>query len=505
LNRRPLACALVLGFGLSGVSPTARAQSEPAAAPAEEEETKPEPVPSPPKEAAAKGSAGATDKGVSTPAPAKAGATPAGRQVYEPAPNAYRCQEEPLGHVGDFPEAHDRGCFESALSWKGGFLYGNIELDVGYANYTYPERKDAPSEVIYDMRGRFTVGPMFTFALGKGYYVNATGTLVGWVREQANTYQINVDDVYAEIGHSDTGAGNWDFRLGRFMTWRVYHKGLGFDLYTLEDNGPSIDPPISNEQYLLHTYEVDYIYLRNSPYVSEVAGRAAMHYYPARFLGFEAAAAYGLADNRGSNTLGGRLAADLHVSFIELSAGAEYRYQKRTATLFEPPPNPVTPEDPYIECVDCGASDNKGVGGSVVLKYKPVELGGGAARGWEMGHVPQGGGTGGSVHDKSRMLTRTSFGGYLELDPGYLLFQRSLILGAGYQNTEYIREDFNQRYLVQMVGYVAFPLGFNDAMIKFVLSQANGERYAPRDVDGNRYIKYHRDMTSGRFRFSTSF
>lgn len=502
MNPRPFAHALLLALGLSGMSGAAFAQSE--TGPAEEEETTPEPGTSTPAEPKSDEPAPTEEK----PAAAQASASakieleppPAKGDVYEPAPNAIRCHDEPLGHVGDFPQARDHGCYRSVLSWKGGFLYGGIELDVGYADYSYPEKKDTPHEVLYDMRGRISFGPMFTFDIGKGYYLNATGTLVGWVREQANAYQINVDDVYAEIGHTDDGAGNWDFRLGRFMTWRVYHKGLGFDLYTLEDNGPSIDYPISNENYLLHTYEVDYIYLRNSPYVNEVAGRAAFHYFPARFLGFELAGAYGLADARGSNTIGARLAGDFHWKFINASVGAEYREQSRTAALYEP----ETPDN-YVKCVDCGFSYNKGVGGSLVIKYKPIELGGGAAKGWEAGHVALGGADGGSDLDDSRVLTRMSYGGYVELDPGYLLFQRSLILGVGYQNTEWLREDFNQRYLVQGVLYIAFPLGFNDAMVKFVLSRADGERYDPTDPEGNAYIKYDRDMTSGRFRFSSAF
>jgi hypothetical protein len=310
-----------------------------------------------------------------------------------------------------------------------------------------------------------------------------------------------VDDVWAEIGHTDDGAGNWDFKLGRFMTWPVYRKGLGFDLYTLEDNGPSIDYPISNENYLLHTYEVDYIYMRNSPYVNEVAGRAAFHYFPARFLGFELAGAYGLADARGSNTIGGRFAGDLHWKFLNLAVGAEYREQRRTATLYQPPATGTE----YVECADCGFSYNKGVGGSVVFKYKPIELGGGAAKGWEAAHVALGGPNGGSVLDNSRVLTRMSYGGYAELDVGHLLFKKTLVLGAGYQNTEYIREDFNQRFLTQGVAYVAYRFGFNDMMVKFVLSQANGERYDPTDPEGNNFIKYTRNMTSGRLRFSSNF
>ena len=509
MNRRPVACALILGLFVASKGATAHAQTDPAAAPAEEEETTPEPgTPEPaapaPEKAEATDAAKAEAKEVSVQAAPKVEREPAGPEAYEPAPNAYRCREEPLGHAGDHPQYRDHDCFKSALKWKGGFLYGNIELDVGYADYEYPDRKGTPHEVLYDMRGRIVFGPMFTFDLGKGYYLNATGTLVGWVLEQANEYQINVDDAYAEIGHTDDGAGNWGFKLGRFMTWRVYHKGLGFDLYTLEDAGPTIDPPVSGKDYLLHTYEVDYIYLRNSPYVNESAGRAALEYFPTRFLGFQLAGAYGLAEALSSNTIGARFAGDFHWKFINASIGAEYRQQTLTAAIFEPQ-NPGTPQEEYIECADCGFSYNKGVGGSLIFKYKPIELGGGAAKGWDVAHVTAGGADGGSDLNDAATRTRMSYGGYAELDVGHLLFKRVLVLGAGYQNTEYIVENFEQRYLVQGVAYVAYRLGFNDAMVKFVFSRSAGERYDPTDPEGNAYIKYDRNLTSGRFRFSSNF
>jgi hypothetical protein len=85
------------------------------------------------------------------------------------------------------------------------------------------------------------------------------------------------------------------------------------------------------------------------------------------------------------------------------------------------------------------------------------------------------------------------------------VFKHTLILGAGYQSTEYIRDDFNQRFLTQGVAYVAYRFGFNDAMLKFVLSRADGERYDPTDPEGDNFIKYTRNMTSGRLRFSSNF
>ena len=129
----------------------------------------------------------------------------------------------------------------SPLEWAGGRMHAQIELDVGYASYKYPERQDRPGETEYDMRGRFVLGPPFRYPFGDGYFLDVVGQLVAWVREQDNEYQINADDVYVQVGNA-----KWDLQVGRFMTWRVYQKGLGFDLYTLEDNGASKSYPVSN-------------------------------------------------------------------------------------------------------------------------------------------------------------------------------------------------------------------------------------------------------------------
>jgi hypothetical protein len=468
-------------------------------APAEEEETA---EPAPPE---AKASEPASPP---PPATAKA-ATKTGRvPMYEAAPGAPRCYEEPI-HPGDHPEHRDHRCFESTLEWKGGFLAGGMEVDLGYARYEFEERDDLPYATLHDLRGRFVLGPVFRHPFGdSGYFFAATGQVVAWIREQSGEYQINADDVYAAIGKD----GLWDFQIGRFMTWRVYHKGLGFDLYTLEDNGAAISTPIANASYGVHTYEVDYIYLRNSPYVGgEIAGRAALHLYPTRFLGFELAGVYGLAENKGFNTMGGRFAGDFHWKFIRASVGAEYRFQKRTEPYFiqeDPgplPPGATPPPPTYIECPDCGVTDNKGVGGGLVVKYVPVEVGGGIAKGWDMAHLPTPKPRGGSNRDLTRTGTRMSYGGYVELDPGTLIFDRPLILGAGINWAESILDSFDQQFHVFQAAYIAFPLGFNDAMVKLVLSRAELEVFDSTDTEGSNYIKYNRSMTAARLRVSYKF
>lgn len=388
------------------------------------------------------------------------------------------------------------------LAWDGGRMYAQTEIDVGYATYRYPENSNRPRETLHDMRGRFVLGPAFHFDFPNSeYFLEVVGQLVAWVREQSREYQINADDVYAQVGKGRT----WDLQVGRFMTWRVYHKGLGFDIFTLEDLGASKSYPISNGNFAVHTYEVDYIFLRNSPYVGgEVAGRAAFHYYPADILGFELAAAYGLADNQASNTLGARLAADLQWDFLRLSAAGEYRRQDQTG-----PPNSVigagTPAERTVECTNCGSSKNFGFGGSAVLSFAPITLGASFARGTDERQQAAGNDTGTAGRDLAASGKRMSFGGYFELDAGSLVLSRSLILGVGAHRTEYILENFNQEFHLQSAAYVALPLGINNAMVKLIASQAQADLYDATDPQGSSYIDQHPESTAVRLRFSTNF
>lgn len=388
------------------------------------------------------------------------------------------------------------------LAWGGGRMYAQTEIDVGYATYRYPENSNRPRETLHDMRGRFVLGPAFHFDFpSSDYFLEVVGQVVAWVREQSNEYQINADDVYAQLGQGKT----WDLQVGRFMTWRVYHKGLGFDIFTLEDLGASKSYPISNGNFAVHTYEVDYIFLRNSPYVGgEVAGRAAFHYYPADILGFELAAAYGLADNQASNTVGARLAADLQWDFLRLSAAGEYRRQDQTG-----PPNSVigagTPAERTVACTNCGSSKNYGFGGSAVVSFAPITLGGSFARGTDQRQQGAGNETGTAGPDLAASGTRMSFGGYFELDAGSLLLSRSLILGVGAHRTEYILENFNQEFHLQSAAYVALPLGVNNAMVKLIASQAQADLYDATDPQGSSYIDQHPESTALRLRFSTNF
>ena len=363
----------------------------------------------------------------------------------------------------------------SGLDW-----HGNLELDDGYVKYSW--NTGDPPEKVYDSRGRFVLGPMLTQDLGNGYFLRETGQVVAWVREDLNYYQINADDVYVQVGQQ----GRWDFMAGRFLTWRVFRKGLGFDLYTLEDTGARIKPNFSDQsQWFTHMYEVNTIFMRDGGTPEVPSGRAAFHLYPTPWSGIELVGSYGRLQS-GGNVLGGRLAGGIKPRYFSLLVGAEYetwlpaqqQFQVDQATLVKSP------------CDKCGQEKKYGAGGSLAATpLQQIEIAFSLAYG---------------KHDIAEDITTYahrydktfSWGGYLQLDAGSLVMHRSLIAGGAFFRTEYRNEDDLYHRHDQLAAYLAYPLGFNNAVVKLVFSKATGHQEHRQDpiVDG--------DMYSLRLRFA---
>jgi hypothetical protein len=358
--------------------------------------------------------------------------------------------------------------------------HGSSETDVGYAQYTHDAASQRPEE-IYDFRGRFVVGPLLTQNLGAGYFFRGTAQFVAWLVEQPNVYQINVDDAYVQVGKK----GLWDLAVGRFMTWRVYRKGLGYDLYTLEDTGASKAGFAANSFYV-HTYEVSDIFFRDLP--EPHLGRAALHLYPTPWSGIELVGQYGNLST--INHAGGRAAAG--VDFGVLSVVGAGEYQRISPTQQQGQDDPTT--GAFVPCDRCGIQERRGGGGGAVLKVKGVEFGVNGA----YQRIEAWSAAGGTL-DISASTTTQSYGGYLELNVGQWTFHRSLILGTGMNETELLYDDKTWERHTQWAGYIAYPLGFNNAMIKFVMSEAEGTHKTPQD------IMTHDQMLAGRVRVRFDF
>jgi hypothetical protein len=415
----------------------------------------------------------AADKAEAKPAPAVEGKEGARVDAAIPPPSndgvAVVPADDQLEHANGYVRAPDT----DPLVWHGG-----LETDATYAGYT--DQNVNPKQGFYDMRGRFVVGPTLEHRFGedKTWFVAARGELVAWLRERGS-YQINADDVYGQVGKK----GLWDLKLGRFQAWRVYHKGGGFDLYTIEDQGAcaSLTSSCSLESGTFgpHTYEV------NANYYREPAGKAAVHIYPTPWSGVELLGLMGNAD--GPNQLGGRAAAMVHFPYIRASAAVEYRATR--------PPKENPPA-----CPKCGnVSDTVGYGGGIELTIKPVAVGVNGAQGKYTSYNTTSG-----VLDSDATNTRTSLGGYAEFDVGSLTFERSLILGFGLNRTEVVDkvDNFEQHY--QGAAYAVFPLGFNDASVKLVVSQAT-EDVQKSNGDGTATQLPTTKMQAARLRFSYPF
>ncbi len=365
---------------------------------------------------------------------------------------------------------------KSTMQWHGG-----LEADTAYAGYS-DKGVDRPM-AFYDVRGRFVVGPTLEhrFGANNDWFVATRGELVAWVRETGG-YQINADDVYGQVGKK----GLWDLKLGRFQTWRVYHKGGGFDLYTIEDQGACTSAGLADGSCSLesnnfgpHTYEVSYNYYRES------TGKVALHIYPAPWLGLEFAGALG---NSGKiNQLGGRAAGLLHFSFLRASAAVEYR-------------GTAPGQDNLPTCMNCNNTGHSiGYGGGVELTLKPVAIGVNGAQAKDTKYNVTTG-----VLDTDASATRTSLGGYAELDVGSLAIDRSLILGFGLNRTEVVDQikNFEQHY--QGAAYAVFPLGFNDAALKLVVSEATLDIQKAKG-DGTATALPTSTMRAARLRFTYPF
>lgn len=391
--------------------------------------------------------------------------------------------DSPLAAAGP-PDPEQKNGFvkpanDSGLSWS-----GSLETDTGYGTYTF-DSAALHDEEVYDFRGRFVFGPTVEHRFWNDWFFRARGEAVLWIREQFGVYQVNADDVFAQFGKHNV----WDFKLGRFRPWRVYHRGLGFDLFTLEDAGACVQNPCSAEAGTFgpRMYEVNFIYDRGTP------GHAALHVYPTSWSGLELAAVYGQAGV--SNHIGVRAAAMVHFDFLRVMGAAELRSAR--------PREEASSTDGMgntMECENCGVSQRTGYGGGIELTLPPFEAGVNAALGATDIYTV----TTGAFDEGASNDTRT-FGGYLELDVGTMAFDQGLIIGFGLNKTEALAVNENFREHLQYAAYIAYPLGFNGALVKLVLSRSDLTNLTLVDADRRVFNESASAMSSARIRLAYPF
>ncbi|HLV21759.1 MAG TPA: hypothetical protein VKZ49_12780, partial [Polyangiaceae bacterium] len=97
----------------------------------------------------------------------------------------------------------------------------------------------------------------------------------------------------------------------------------------------------------------------------------------------------------------------------------------------------------------------------------------------------------------------TTMGGFAEVDVGSLLVDRGFILGFGLNRTEVLFDSgtFDQHY--QGAAYAVYPLGFNAASVKLVVSRATLDTEAPNQ-DGT-FTLISSAMNAARVRLTLPF
>lgn len=435
------------------------APSEPEVAPEEPAQPAPEPVPAPVAEPEAPSE------------PVEAEVDLGARlEKYRENRDEYAENQEP-GASGDVSYWHGTRTDNNYFGWD-----GSLVVDVGYADYRY-STSSFPQEDFNDFRGYAEFGPVFEHRFGKEKkgFLRGQAQLVAWIREQEQVYQVNVFDVYAQVGLKD----RVDLQVGRFNSWRVYQRGNGFDIFTLEDTGATCQPPRESGP-CPNMYEADFMWLRGTQ------GRGAVHVYPLKGIlpkgwddfGLEGLVEYGKLNQ--SNSIGFRAAAIYDAYWARISGAIETR-------TFTPATRSQTvlPDGSVSVCDDCFRLQQHGFAGGVMVRPPYME----AAVNYADGDERNFGSTG--AGEPSGESTRITVGGYTEFHTGHLIDRgdsgekpghftdqsseniRQITIGYGINRTEWFNglADFTRH--TQHAAYIKYNFGFNESFIKIVGSRAD--------------------------------
>ena len=309
-----------------------------------------------------------------------------------------------------------------------------------------------------------------TYSLGDGWFVQGQAELVGTEDQtiaRQQTGGADTDDLWLRIGQWN----KWDFTIGRYEGWEVFHLGMGLDLNTFERGG-AFGPG--------DTYNPTFYGLTDNQYRPQGAvGNAAFHIYPTRYLRFELLGSAGSVS--GYPMAAVRPVAIFDLGWIKLKAGTEYQNQS-TQT-------PATDKTSVIK---------RGLGGAVQFVLQPhIEFGLNAAQGTVVSIDSKGN------RQPKATLTRTSVGGFANISNGSHKYP--LMFGIGSVYTHYVDQnnllappqvdDYWQLQNFVAVQYVAL----SQLYIKLVAGYARGH------WNTDDPLTYDDEVYSVRLRFSMYF
>jgi hypothetical protein len=233
-----------------------------------------------------------------------------------------------------------------------------------------------------------------TYSFDGDHFIQGQVELVGTGDQtisRADTGGADTDDLWLRIGRWSS----WDFQVGRFEGWEVFHLGMGLDQNTFERKGA-----VGNGD----NFNIAFYGLTDNQFRPQgAAGNLAFHYYPTRNLRVEALTMVG---SLSGPAYAARPVAIYDLGWLKLKAGVEYQHIGGQGAS------------------DATSITSKGVGGTIQFVFAPhVEFGVDAAQGtvWSIDQA-------GNFNAKGS-LTRTSIGGFLNVSNGDP--RHPLILGLG--------------------------------------------------------------------------
>ncbi len=363
------------------------------------------------------------------------------------------------------------------LQWPYMPRYGGDEpaLRVGFSGFgwldssyrkTTPGLENTVEQTEYQMQGRFGLRVTPVYNVARDYFVQANVEFI------ANANQDHTPSDYTDIDDAYLRAGKWkhfDFQIGRFQGFEVYHYGMGLDQNTFERQGAvssqTTNPPIVQPYGLSDLWDRG---LRT--------GGAAIHWYYPEWLRLELLARYGVSSS--TNDIGIRPVAVLDFGWLKAKGGYERRLE------------------PSLFKGNEGRTETQGVGGELQFVLDPwVELGGGVAQ-----RVQDNFASDGAVNLKGSTTTWT-YGGFLNVRPYF----EGWLVGLGYHHTDWenlnydaFGEPENQQH-DQMFAALQYIL-WEKLIIKYVFGYAKAHVETRNDNDKSD-TGFENESLSHRLRF----
>jgi hypothetical protein len=347
-------------------------------------------------------------------------------------------------------------------------------VDTSYETFkpSASDPNNGPDSIKYwKQQSRLLLRVTPTYSLDDNWFVQGQVELVGTEDQTASRGDVggaDTDDLWLRIGQWN----KWDFQVGRYEGWEVFHLGMGLDQNTFERLG-AVGPGESN-------YGISFYGLTDNQFRPQgAAGNFAVHYYPLRILRVEL---LGMAGSLSGPAYATRPVAILDLGWLKLKGGAEY--QKVVA-----------------QQNDQTSKVSKGVGGAVQFVFEPhIEFGLNAAQGtvWDVDNKGQ--------LNTAGSFTRTSFGGFANISNGSA--KHPLIFGVGglYTHTEDQNDQLHngvvdKYWLFQ--GFAAIQyVAFQQLYIKLVGGYSRGHWLV---AGTDPATSFDNEMYSVRLRFSFYF